>query len=456
MITRAGKPKRLLAIARPEDAFEVRESANALGAYVETADSLASGLARAREGWDVVLLSLSVEHADARAAALLAAQRGVAALVLTVESATLELSVEARRAGAAAVLTEPLDREALSGELRRLLSSTSAVAIPELSHAPDGAILGSSPAIARVFDVIARVAESSATVLVTGESGTGKELVARSLHHASRRRGRPFVAVNCAALPEHLLESELFGHERGAFTGAVSQRLGRFERADSGTLFLDEIGDMSLVLQAKILRALEEHEIERLGGAKPVPVDVRVVAATNRALGERIAGGEFREDLYYRLAVVTLELPPLRERGDDLEPLALHFAGFFARAYERPVRRISVEALRKLRAHAWPGNVRELRNVLDRAVLLCRGNTVMAEDLRLGNDAPRASPRGAEEWAGYPPSLSLAEVEARHIRRVLAHSGGHLGEAARVLGIHRNTLTRKVQEYGVPGVGGGR
>jgi DNA-binding NtrC family response regulator len=207
---------------------------------------------------------------------------------------------------------------------------------------------------------------------------------------------------------------------------------------------------MSLVLQAKILRVLEEREMERVGGTAPVPVDVRVIAATHRSLADRIAEGEFREDLYYRLAVIRVELPPLRERVEDIEPLALHFAAAFAETYARPVRSISPEALRRIRTYSWPGNVRELRNVIDRAVLLCRGSTLVADDLLLGEDAPRGSPRDpAGEGGGYPATLSLAEVEARHIRKVIRHTAGHLGEAARALGIHRNTLTRKVQEYGV-------
>jgi two-component system response regulator HydG len=297
---------------------------------------------------------------------------------------------------------------------------------------------------------MARVAATPSTVLLTGESGTGKEVMARALHAAGSRRDGPFVAVNCAAIPEHLLESELFGHEEGAFTGAVRRRTGRFERADGGTLFLDEIGDMSLVLQAKILRVLEERVVERVGGEATVPVDVRVVAATNQELADRMEEGEFREDLYYRLAVVELHLPPLRQRGRDIRTLALHFAGIFARRYERPVRAVTEAALQRLERYPWPGNVRELRNVMDRAVLLASGEVIGSGALRLGAGAPRSSPRGARPGeGGYPPTLSLAEVEASHIRRVLTAEDGHMGRTAEVLGIHRNTLTRKVQEYGI-------
>jgi DNA-binding NtrC family response regulator len=300
--------------------------------------------------------------------------------------------------------------------------------------------------MARVFDTVARVASSQATVLLTGESGTGKEVVARVLHDAGPRRERPFVPVNCAAIPENLLESELFGHEKGAFTGAVANRVGRFERADGGTLFLDEIGDMSQVLQAKLLRALESRSIEPVGGTGPRAIDVRVIAATNAELGEAMRQGRFREDLYFRLAVVEIPLAPLRDRPEDIRPLALHFAAVAARMHGKPVGAITESALRRLSAYPWPGNVRELRNVLDRAVLLAVGPTLRASHLRLDQASPRTSPRGRTEdrW-GYPTSFSLAQVEADHIERVLAASDGHLGRAAEVLGVHRNTLARKLR-----------
>jgi DNA-binding NtrC family response regulator len=456
MVPRVAKqPPRLLAVVPESHEQAVRQAAASAGGTAECVHSLATGVARGREGWDAVLLSLSVEHADVQTASAIAGQAEVGAVLLSSAQATLEVTLAARRAGAAAVLSEPLSSDALAGELLHLFGRSRRVPLPEPPADGHANILGSSAPIARVFDVIARVANTPATVLVTGESGTGKELVARMLHEAGSRSRAPFVAVNCAAIPEQLLESELFGHERGAFTGALAQKPGRFERAAGGTLFLDEIGDMSLVLQAKILRALEEREVERVGGTKPVPVDVRVVAATNRSLPERISRGEFREDLYYRLAVIQLELPPLRERAGDVDLLALHFAASFASTYARPVKWIAEDALARIRSYPWPGNVRELRNVMDRAVLLCRGSTLSVQDLRLGEDAPRASPRAPDESAEYPPTLTLAEVEARHIGRVLQHTRGHLGEAASVLGIHRNTLTRKVQEYGIQGVHGG-
>ncbi|HEX8395654.1 MAG TPA: sigma-54 dependent transcriptional regulator, partial [Longimicrobium sp.] len=312
-------------------------------------------------------------------------------------------------------------------------------------------LVGSSPALVEAFKTVGRVAASAATVLVTGESGTGKELVARALHAASGRAAGAFEAVNCAAIPEDLLESELFGHERGAFTGAIARKVGRFERANGGTLFLDEIGDMSLVLQSKILRALQEREIERLGGGERIRLDVRVVAATHRDLPSLMASGDFREDLFYRLAVVRLHLPPLRERPGDVRALALHYATRFAGEHGRALRGISRAALRSLEAHAWPGNVRELRNVLERAVLLAPGDVLQAGHLQLGPAAPPppAAEGAADPLPGYSAEMTMAQVEALHIGAVLRRVNGHFGRAAEILDMHRNTVSRKATEYGV-------
>src|SRR5437870_1225714 len=284
-----------------------------------------------------------------------------------------------------------------------------------------------------------------ATVLVQGESGTGKEVAARAIHMNGPHASGAFVAVNCAAIPENLLESELFGHEKGAFTGAVTRKIGRFEQAGSGTLFLDEIADMSLALQAKILRAVQEREIERVGGSETIPVDVRLIAATNRDLKEAIKQGRFREDLYYRLAVVTIRLPTLVERGDDLVLLTAYYVRLFAQRYGKKIQAISDRALGLLRAHAWVGNVRELRNVIERAVIVATDETLRAEHLP-------DELRGEEATLADRPQgglLTLAEAEARHIARVLTHTNGQIGAAAEILGIHRNTLTRKMKEYGL-------
>jgi DNA-binding NtrC family response regulator len=329
-------------------------------------------------------------------------------------------------------------------------------------------IIGESPAMLAVMKSGTRVADSTITVLIQGESGTGKELLARFLHERSRRRDGPFVAVNCAAIPEHLLESELFGHEKGAFTGAVARRAGRFERAHGGTLFLDEVGDMSLPLQAKMLRVLQEREVERLGGERPISVDVRLVAATNRNLEDEVASGRFREDLFYRLAVVVLTLPPLRERGDDIRMLSEHCISKAAREHNRPVFAISQETLAILRAHPWPGNVRQLCNVMERALLLADGPVLLPAHLPLEVRFPttaspsigRHSDRGSQladrsSDRSEGTLLSLAELERRHIRRALAMTGGHLAHAAESLGIHRNTLRRKLQEYGMDATANG-
>jgi two-component system response regulator HydG len=301
----------------------------------------------------------------------------------------------------------------------------------------ESAFLGASPRVLAAVDVARQVADSTATVLVQGESGTGKELLARIVHESSGRAHGPFVAVNCAAIPESLLESELFGHERGAFTGAAARRVGRFERASGGTLFLDEVGDMSPTMQAKILRALQEHEVERVGGDAPVRVDVRVVAATNRDLEAEVAAGRFREDLFYRLAVVVVVLPPLRERGSDAELLAREFAKAFAREHGRPVRDLSPEAAALLRAHSWPGNVRQLRNVVERAVLLADGETLREDHL------PPALRAAAADSGRFLP---LRELERQHIRRALEVTGGNLRDTAHILGIHRNTLRQKLRD----------
>jgi DNA-binding NtrC family response regulator len=306
-------------------------------------------------------------------------------------------------------------------------------------------LVGQSAAMLDVYKQLARVAGTAATVLIQGESGTGKEVVARVIHLHGPKAAKAFVAVNCAAIPENLLESELFGHEKGAFTGAVTRKIGRFEQAASGTLFLDEIADMSLALQAKILRAVQEREIERLGGTGTIPVDVRLIAATNRDLKEAIKQGRFREDLYYRFAVITIRLPKLTDRGDDLLLLTAYFARVYAERYQKTISAISDRALELLRGHPWVGNVRELRNVIERAVIVAGDDTLRAEhlpdELRGEAAALAERPTGAR--------LTLAEMEARHIARVLAQTAGQIGAAAEILGIHRNTLTRKMKEYGL-------
>lgn len=320
-------------------------------------------------------------------------------------------------------------------------------------------LIGNSPAMQEVYKLIGQVAPTDVTVLIHGESGTGKELVARAIYTHSRRADKTFLPVNCAALPEELLESELFGHERGAFTGAYTQRIGKFEQCHGGTIFLDEIGDMSLKTQSKILRVLQEGEIQRLGGNERIKVDVRIIAATNKDLKRLIAQGKFREDLYYRLNVVTLRIPPLRERKEDIPLLASYFLKRDTEAIGKQIRGISEEGMRKLLEHDWPGNVRELENVIKRAVVISRKPIITAEDLII-EPAPvrreipeaemkaildeifeRAIERGEESVIGW--------LEREMILRALQRTGGNQSRAAKLLGMNRNTLRSKMKSYGI-------
>jgi len=291
----------------------------------------------------------------------------------------------------------------------------------------------------RVIEVIKVVAKSNATVLITGESGTGKELVARAIHSQSHRRNKPFVAVSCAALPESLLESELFGHEKGAFTGAYAQKKGKFEFANGGTLFLDEVGEMSANIQVHLLRVLEEKEFTRVGGNEPIRVDVRVLSATNKDLRKAIEKQEFREDLYYRLNVVNIELPPLRERREDVPLLAEHFLNKFAMENQKEVTGFSPEAMELVLDYDWPGNVRELENAIERAVILAKDSIITITDLPKENLSLAYS---------TTPRKNLKEVEKGHILNTLRETGENYSEAARILGISRMTLYNKAKEYG--------
>jgi DNA-binding NtrC family response regulator len=300
-------------------------------------------------------------------------------------------------------------------------------------------IIAKSSKMQRVIEVIKVVAKSNATVLITGESGTGKELVARAIHSQSHRRNKPFVAVSCAALPESLLESELFGHEKGSFTGAYAQKKGKFEFANGGTLFLDEIGEMSANIQVHLLRVLEEKEFTRVGGNDPIKVDVRVISATNKDLRKAIEKQEFREDLYYRLNVVNIELPPLRERKEDVPLLAEHFLNTFASENRKEVTGFTPEALEFLLDYGWPGNVRELENAIERAVILAKDSLIAAADFPQENLSLAYS---------TTPRKNLKEVEKTHLLNVLRETGGNYSEAARILGISRMTLYNKAKEYG--------
>jgi transcriptional regulator with GAF, ATPase, and Fis domain len=305
--------------------------------------------------------------------------------------------------------------------------------------------VGTSPALQSALELVRKVAGSRSTALVTGETGTGKELVAGLIHGFSARADGPFIKVNCAALPETLLESELFGHERGAFTGADRTRVGRFEQAHGGTLFLDEIGDMASSTQAKLLRVLQDREFTRLGGSRPLRVDVRIVAATNRELEREMREGRFREDLFYRLNVIRIAMPALRERPDDVETLAAHFAKQFAREMGRAERRLSPAAIARLRAHAWPGNVRELRNVIERAVLLADGERIEVSDVDV-SDAPAPEESTA---ANQSRGLSMREAERALVLAALARAGFVQKDAAQLLGVSRRKLNYIVQRMGI-------
>jgi Nif-specific regulatory protein len=310
-------------------------------------------------------------------------------------------------------------------------------------------IVGRSPIMARVRSQIARVAASNATVLVCGESGVGKELVARALHASSARRDRLFVCLNCAALTESLLESELFGHERGAFTGASDRKIGKFEAADGGTIFLDEIGEMSPHLQAKFLRVLEGHPFERVGGSEPVSVDVRVIAATNRDLEKEVEKNHFRRDLYFRLRVVEIVVPGLRKRPDDIPILANHFLDRFTRETGRRIRGFTPEAMEQMRRYRWPGNVREMKNVIERAVVLCEGQQIDVGDLMLSKLATSGETNEASVPLDEFTPLTLEELERRHIRATLVATGWNKSQTAQILGIERSTLDRKIRRYGL-------
>ncbi len=307
-------------------------------------------------------------------------------------------------------------------------------------------IIGDSTAIVALRGTLERIARTDLPVLVLGESGTGKDVVARAIHYASPRQQNPFIPVNCAAIAETLLESELFGHEKGAFTDAHTTRAGKFEAASGGTLFLDEIGDLSAGGQAKLLRVLEEKVVYRVGGTQPIPVDTRIVAATNRALSEAVRAGKFREDLFYRLTVVTIDLPPLRDRREDILVLAEHFLQQFCRAAGRKPLKISADARKRLEHHDWPGNIRELRNLLERVAYLCQGDKVEAADLAF---ILRPTKDDTERFSGFDLAGATDAFQKEHIKQAIEKAGGHMGDAAKLLGLHRPNLYRKMRMLGM-------
>ncbi|MGF1464910.1 MAG: sigma-54-dependent transcriptional regulator [Sandaracinaceae bacterium] len=372
-----------------------------------------------------------------------------AAFLVMTAFGSIDTAVEAIKRGAENYLTKPLDLNALTALLSRAfekarLRAEAADLRDRLDHRlAFGEIIGDHPAMQRLLKVVAQVARSKATVLIQGESGTGKELIAAAIHQNSKRRGGPFIRLNCAALAENLLESELFGHERGAFTGAVGRREGRFQQADGGTLFLDEVSEISLPLQVKLLRFLQEKEFERVGGNETLRVDVRIVAATNRNLRASVEAGDFREDLYYRLNVITLEVPPLRARRSDIPILARSFLKRFARENDRSIEGFTDEAIEAMLAYPWPGNVRELENAVERAVVLATDCRIDSSLLPSSGQARSAS----EDLRLLVPGMTLAELERLAIERTLEAVGGSTARAAEVLGISRRKIQYRLKEW---------
>lgn len=415
---------------------------------VEADDGSTAVAAVQKHRYDAILMDVRMARMDGIEAfdRIHSMHPALPVIIMTAYS-TVDDAVEAIKKGAHDYLTKPLDFDRLRLTLERAVDHHLVVnkrlQIKEEKPALISSIIGSSPPIQELLEMISYVAPTEATVLISGESGTGKELVAEALHNNSDRAQQPFVKVNCAALTESLLESELFGHEKGAFTGAERRREGKFVQADGGSLFLDEIGETSQAMQVKLLRVLQEKELQRVGGENTLIVDVRIIAATNRDLEAEVAHNNFREDLYYRLNVVMLSVPALRERGDDIIELAKYFAEKLAQKNRKTLDRITDECLQLLKSYSWPGNVRELENAIERGVILMRGNELTEKSLPLS-----IQKLGSEE-SGFSPNTSgsLFEAEKVLILQTLAETRGNKSEAARRLGITRKTLQNKLNKY---------
>jgi Nif-specific regulatory protein len=378
------------------------------------------------------------------------------AVILMTAFGSVTTAVEAMKIGAFDYVQKPFEIEEMEVKIEKALEvKRMKNELDYLRHNQQDIyefdkIIGSSQALQRVLDMVKKVAKSNTTCLIRGETGTGKELIAGAIHHNSLRTSRNFVKVNCAALQENLLESELFGHEKGAFTGADKQRIGRFEQADGGTLFLDEIGDMSPNTQAKILRVLQEHEFERLGGTRTLRVDVRLIAATNRDLSAMVQAGRFREDLYYRLNVVSIEMPPLRERKDDIVPLAGFFIRRFAGELKKKMDGIEPDAQRQLMRYNWPGNIRELENTIERAMLMAEGHVIAANDLRLGELPTAGGARDQASVVKIPPTgIPLEDIERHALVEALKMSNWVQKDAAELLSISPRVMNYKIKTLGI-------
>jgi DNA-binding NtrC family response regulator len=419
---------------------------------VEQAPSAEAGL-KLVDHADLVLTDLRLPGIDGlELIRLIRRQNTRTPIVVMTAFGTVETAVDAMKAGAADFLLKPFSLDHMMTVIRkaldvRALEDENRSLREELGRRYEfDNIIGRSTAMQEIFATIERVAPTRATVLLAGESGVGKDLIARAIHFKSPRRDHPLVKINCTALPENLMESELFGYEKGAFTGANTSKPGRFEQADTGTAFLDEIGDVPPAIQVKLLRVLQEREFERLGSNKTRHIDVRIIAATNQDLRAALEQGTFREDLYYRLNVVPLNIPPLRERAEDIPFLAEHFVGKLAAANASPVESISEEAIQRLMTYHWPGNVRELENVIERSLVLASGTRLEAADIRL-DTAPRARERASGDF--LPEGMSLDDYEQSIIREALCRAAGNKSQAARLLGLTRNALRYRLSQMGL-------
>lgn len=416
---------------------------------VEADDGTTAVAAVEKNSYDAVLMDVRMAKMDGIEAftRIQAISPNLPVIIMTAFS-SVDDAVGAIQQGAHDYLTKPLDFDRLRLALLRAVDhhqvESSKTELPPDRKQVETGIIGSSPPMIELLEMISYVAPTEATVLIYGESGTGKELVADALHTHSERRNHPFIKVNCAALAENLLESELFGHEKGAFTGADKRREGKFVQADGGTLFLDEIGETSQAMQVKLLRILQEQELQRVGGEETIRVDVRIIAATNRDLEVEVAENRFREDLYYRLNVVMITVPPLRERGDDIPELVHYFAGKFAEKNRRTLEGVTSECMEMLCHHSWPGNVRELENAIERGIILMRGTELTEKSLPLS--IQKRAPGIAHGTNDIAPT-SLFEAEKQLILKTLAETEGNKSEAARRLGITRKTLLNKLNRY---------
>ena len=402
-----------------------------------------------KNSFDLVLMDIRMqEMSGIDALKIIKAKRPELPILLMTAYGTVKSAVEALKLGAIDYLTKPLDIQELKIAVKNAVKN---VKTEEVSDKDFPEIIGRSKKIKEILETVLRISPTDATVLISGESGTGKELIANSIHQKSKRHDGPFIKVNCAALTETLLESELFGHEKGAFTGAISKKEGRFELADKGTIFLDEIGDMSPATQAKVLRVLQEREFERVGGTKTLKVDVRVIAATNKELDKEVKAGRFRDDLYYRLNVVTIHMPSLRERNVDIIPLSDHFLRYYKEKNNKAIKGLHPEALSLMQSYNWPGNVRELENAIERAVIMSRGEYIAPSDLPIAIQSYPSfdSPLSKGGQRGVETGATIKDVEKGLILKTLRETNGNRTKASSILGITRRTLLNKIKEYNI-------